>query len=395
MVTMQYVKAVEKSARGAEKKRVRKAGIDIPFLTIVFVMLAFGLIMVFSASAPSAFYNEGDKLYYIKRQLLWTVLGVGCMGVTMCISYKVIKKYASLLFIAALALLILVLAIGSTGGGAQRWLEIGPIRFQPSEIAKFALVFFFAKRMSEKPKNQIQQFTRGLLPYLFILGLVVGILILQDHLSGAVVLFMTGVIMLVAGGAKLSHLGMIALAGLAVLVPAAFLEEYRLKRLMSFLDPFADPTGDGYQIIQGLYAIASGGLFGLGLGQSRQKFLYIPEAHNDYIYAVICEELGFVGAILVAVLFVLLITRGIYIAMHAPDTFSSLSVFGVISVIGLQYLINVGVVTASIPNTGMQLPFFSAGGTSLVVIMAAMGVVLNVSRHVKPRGAMPREVARK
>lgn len=395
MVTMQYVKAVERKARGAEKKRVRKAGIDIPFLTIVFVMLAFGLIMVFSASAPSAFYKEGDKLYYIKRQLIWTVLGIGCMGVTMCVSYKLIKKYASILFIAALALLVLVLAIGSTGGGAQRWLEIGPIRFQPSELAKFALVFFFAKHMSEKPRHQIRKFVKGLLPYLFILGLVVGILILQDHLSGAIIIFATGIIMLVAGGAKISHLGLIALAGLAVIIPAAFLEEYRLKRLTAFLDPFADPTDTGYQIVQGLYAIASGGLFGLGLGQSRQKFLYIPEAHNDYIYAIICEELGFVGAILVAVLFVLLITRGVYIAMHAPDTFSSLTVFGIIAIMGLQYLINVGVVTASIPNTGMQLPFFSAGGTSLVVIMAAMGVVLNVSRSIKPRGTMSREGGKK
>ncbi len=380
-----------------EKKQKRKAvqGIDIPFLTIMFIMLAFGLIMVFSASAPSAFYKEGDKLYYIKRQLIWTVIGIAVMAGTMCISYRVIKRYASILFIGALVLLGLVLAVGSTGGGAQRWLEIGPIRFQPSELAKFALVFFFAKRMAERPRNQIQQFTRGLLPYLFILGLMVGILILQDHLSGAIILFATGVIMLVAGGAKLSHLGLIAMAGLAIIIPAAFLEEYRFKRLTAFLNPFADPTDTGYQIVQGLYAIASGGLFGLGLGQSRQKFLYIPEAHNDYIYAIICEELGFFGAILVAALFVLLITRGIYIAMHAPDTFSGLTVFGIISVVGLQYLVNVGVVTATIPNTGMQLPFFSAGGSSLIFIMAAMGVVLNISRHIKPKGAMPREGGRK
>lgn len=380
-----------------EKKQRKRAaqGIDFPFLTIMFVMLAFGLIMVFSASAPSAFYNEGDKLYYIKRQLIWTVVGLGVMTGTMCISYKVIKRYASIMFIGALVLLGLVLAVGSSGGGAQRWLEIGPIRFQPSEFAKFALVFFFAKRMSERPRNQLQQFTRGLLPYLFILGLMVGIMILQDHLSGAIILFATGVIMLVAGGAKLSHLGLIALAGLAIMIPAAFLEEYRLKRLTAFLNPFADPTDTGYQIIQGLYAIASGGLFGLGLGQSRQKFLYIPEAHNDYIYAIICEELGFFGAIIVAALFVLLITRGIYIAMHAPDTFSALTVFGIISVVGLQYLINVGVVTATIPNTGMQLPFFSAGGSSLIFIMAAMGVVLNISRQIKPKGAMSREGGKK
>lgn len=361
-------------------------GVDIPFLTIIFVMLAFGLIMVFSASAPSAFYNEGDKLYYIKRQLIWTVIGTGAMGVMLIIGHRLIKRYATIIFVAAMVLLGLVLAIGSTGGGAQRWLALGPIRFQPSEFAKFALVFFFAKRMAEKPKQQIRQFVHGLLPYLLILGMMVGIMILQDHLSGAVIIFMTGLVMLVAGGARISHLGMMMLAGLAVLVPAAFLEEYRLKRLMAFMDPFADPTDTGYQIVQGLYAIASGGLFGLGLGQSRQKFLYIPEAHNDYIYAIICEELGFVGAVLVAVLFVALITRGVYIALHAPDRFSSLTVFGVTAIIGLQYLINVAVVTGTIPNTGMQLPFFSAGGSSLIFIMAAMGVVLSISREINPKG---------
>ena len=372
-------------------KKKLLSGIDIPFLVIVLSMLVLGLIMVFSASSPSAFYKEGDKFYYIRRQLIWTVIGFIFMALTIRIPYRLIKKYANLTFAAAVGLLLLVLLVGSTGGGAQRWLAIGPIRFQPSELAKFALVFFFAKRISEKPRSHIQDFIHGLLPYLLILGGIVGVMLLQDHLSGAIVMFATGVIMLVAGGAKISHLVCIAMAGLAVIIPAAFLEEYRLKRLMAFLDPFADPTDTGYQIVQGLYAIASGGLFGLGLGQSRQKFLYIPEAHNDYIYAIICEELGFFGAILVAVLFALLITRGIYIALHAPDMFSSLSVFGIIAIIGLQYLINVGVVTSTIPNTGMQLPFFSAGGSSLIFIMTAVGIVLNVSRHIKPKGAMHRE----
>ncbi len=373
------------------KKLTVFRGVDLPFLFIVLAMLVLGLIMVFSASAPSAFYNTGDKLYYIRRQLLWTGIGFAGMTWACTVSYRTVKKYANILFIIAVALLLLVLFIGSSGGGAQRWLGFGPVRFQPSEFAKFALVLFFAKRMSEQPKNQIRNFTKGLLPYLMLLGAVLGIMILQDHLSGAIVMFMTGIILLVAGGAKISHLVTIGLAGLCVIVPAAFLEEYRLKRLLAFVVPFADPTDTGYQIVQGLYAIASGGLFGLGLGQSRQKFLYIPEAHNDYIYAIICEELGFFGAILVAVLFVLLITRGIYIALHAPDTFSALTAFGITAIIGLQYLINVGVVTASIPNTGMQLPFFSAGGSSLIFLMVAVGVLLNISKHIRPKSAMKRE----
>lgn len=375
------------AALNKKKRKTPLGNIDIPFLSIMLVMLAFGLIMVFSASAPSAFYNEGDKLYYIKRQLIWTAVGFAAMVFAANFGYKKLKKVSKLLCIGAFLLLVLVLIIGSTGGGAQRWLAIGPIRFQPSELAKFALIFFFAKEISERPRGHIQNFTRGLLPYMVVIGAFVGVMILQDHLSGAIVIFLSAMIVLLAGGAKFSHFAIMGGAGLCVLVPAAFLEEYRLKRLMAFMDPFADLTGNGWQIVQGLYAIASGGLFGLGLGQSRQKFLYIPEAHNDYIYAIICEELGFVGAIAVAILFALFITRGVYIALHAPDTFSSLTVFGITAIIGLQYLINVGVVTATIPNTGMQLPFFSAGGSSLIFIMAAMGIVLDVSRHIKPKGA--------
>ncbi len=376
-----------------QKKRVRKQGVDLPFLVIMLVMLAFGLLMVFSASSPSAFYNEGDKLYYIKKQLLFTGLGFVAMFFAMRVGYKAVKRLAPILCAISFGLLVLVLLIGTVGGGAQRWLSLGPISFQPSELAKFTLIFYFAKRISDNPARQMQKFREGLLPYLLIIGAFIGVMLLQDHLSGAVIIFMASMIMLLAGGAKIKHFVVAGASCLAVLVPAAFMVSYRLKRILIFLDPFSDKTGDGWQIVQGLYAIASGGLFGLGLGQSRQKFLYIPEAHNDYIYAIICEELGFFGALIVAALFALLITRGIYIALHAPDTFSSLTVFGIISIIGLQYLINVAVVTSTIPNTGMQLPFFSAGGSSLIFVMAAMGVVLDISRHVKPQGARAREGA--
>ena len=374
-----------------QKKRVRKQGVDMPFLVIMLVMLAFGLLMVFSASSPSAFYNEGDKFYYIKKQLLFTGLGFLAMFFAMRVGYKTVKRLAPILFAISFGLLVLVLLIGTVGGGAQRWLSLGPVSFQPSELVKFTLVFYFAKRISDSPRNQIQKIREGLLPYLLIIGAILGVMLLQDHLSGAIIIFLAAMIMLLAGGAKIKHFVVAGASCLGVLVPAAFLVSYRLKRILIFLDPFSDKTGDGWQIVQGLYAIASGGLFGLGLGQSRQKFLYIPEAHNDYIYAIICEELGFFGALIVAALFALLITRGVYIALHAPDTFSSLTVFGIISIIGLQYLINVAVVTSTIPNTGMQLPFFSAGGSSLIFIMAAMGVVLDISRHVKPQGARARE----
>lgn len=376
-----------------QKKRVRKQGVDLPFFVIMLVMLAFGLLMVFSASSPSAFYNEGDKFYYIKKQLLFTALGFVSMFVAMRVGYKTVKRLSPILFAISFGLLVLVLLIGTVGGGAQRWLSLGPVSFQPSELVKFTIVFYFAKRIADSPRNQIQKFREGLFPYLLIIGAILGVMLLQDHLSGAIIIFLASMIMLLAGGAKIKHFVVAGASCLCVLVPAAFMVSYRLKRILIFLDPFSDKTGDGWQIVQGLYAIASGGLFGLGLGQSRQKFLYIPEAHNDYIYAIICEELGFFGALIVLALFALFITRGIYIALHAPDTFSSLTVFGIISIIGLQYLINVAVVTSTIPNTGMQLPFFSAGGSSLIFIMAAMGVVLDVSRHIKPRGARAREGA--
>ena len=315
-------------------------------------------------------------------------LGFVAMGAAILLAPRFLKRFTNPIFYGSVILLGLVVAIGSVGGGAQRWLAIGPIRFQPSELVKFSLVFYFAKRISERPKNQICNFKTGLLPYLVILVILAGIMILQDHLSGAIMIMATGIIVLIAGGANMWHIGLLVPFAVAGAGALAVLEPYRFKRLVAFVDPFAVKMEEGWQIVQGLYAVASGGLFGLGLGQSRQKFLYIPEAHNDYIYAIICEELGFVGAIIVAALFALLITRGIYIALHTKDAFASLTVFGITSIIGLQYLINVGVVTSTIPNTGMQLPFFSAGGSSLIFIMGAMGVVLGMSKQVKPKGAM-------
>ncbi len=319
---------------------------------------------------------------------MWTALSYAAMIITSCINYKVVKKWAGAFCLISFILIMLVPFVGIESGGARRWLGIGNLSFQPSEVAKFALIFYFAKRISERPKNHFNSFVHGLLPYLLVLGAFLVGLILQDHLSGAVVIFAAMMIILLAGGAKISHFVTMLGIGLAGLAPFAYFERYRLNRLLAFLDPFADKQGIGWQIVQGLYAIGSGGLFGRGLGQSRQKFLYVPEAHNDYIYAILCEELGFAGAIIVALLFAAFITRGITIAMRAPDTFASLTVFGITSLIGLQYIINIGVVTASLPNTGMQLPFFSAGGSSLVFIMAAMGVVLNISRYTEKTGGM-------
>lgn len=371
------------------KKRIMPKGnrgrgkIDMPLFITLLVMIAFGLIMIFSASSPSSYYEEGNIFFYIKKQIIWTAVGFLAMFAADRFGYKMVKKYAGVICVGCFILMLLVVLIGKTGGGAQRWLAIGPITIQPSELSKFGLIFFFAKLLSERPKNHLDDFWKGFLPYIGIILLFVGCLYLQDHMSGAVIIFLTMMIILVVGGAKLSHMGIIGLCGVAGFALFAISDPYRIERILAYGDPFADKMDSGWQIVQGLYAIGSGGLFGRGLGQSRQKFLYIPEAHNDYIYAIICEELGFIGALLVATLFVFFVTRGITIALRAPDKFSSITAFGITALIGFQYLINVGVVTAVLPNTGMQLPFFSAGGSSLVIMMCAMGVLLNISRYMK------------
>lgn len=365
------------------KKKIRRGRIDMTLFTILSIMITFGLIMVFSASAPAAFYQHGDQFHFIKRQFIWTLVGFGAMFFFATVQYKVIKKWAGIFMIVSLVLMYLVPLIGIELNGAKRWLGIGPLTFQPSEIAKFALVFYFAKKMDESRHGSLNNFVYGFLPYIGVLGLFLLAMFLQDHLSAMVVTFGALMIVLYAGGANTKHFLLMGAVGVVALIPLAFFESYRLARIMTFLDPFADIKGGGWQIVQGLYAIGSGGIFGRGLGQARQKFLYVPEAHNDYIYAILCEELGFIGAILVAVLFAAFITRCIIIALNAPDTFSRVTVFGITTIIALQYIINIGVVTSVMPNTGMQLPFFSAGGTSLVFLMSAMGIVLNISRYSK------------
>lgn len=364
-----------------KRKLINFGGFDGVFLSILVTMITFGLIMVFSASAPSAFYQYGDQYHFIKRQLIWTVIGFLAMFITANTDYKKIKRWAGIICIGALGLMFLVPFVGIEVNGAKRWLGFGSFTIQPSEIAKFALILYFAKRMSEKPMGHLRDLIFGVGPYIGILALFIFAMILQDHLSAALLTFATMMVMLVVGGANIKHFVMMGAVGASAFIPLAVFTPYRLKRITTFLDPFADIAGDGWQIVQGLYAIGSGGIFGRGLGQARQKFLYVPEAHNDYIYAILCEELGLVGALCVAALFVAFLIRCIQIAEKAPDRFSKMTVFGIATLIAFQYIINLGVVTSSIPNTGMQLPFFSAGGSSLVFLMAAMGIILNISKH--------------
>jgi cell division protein FtsW len=366
-----------------EVKLVKKRGpFDFGFFLLVMILLSFGLIMVFSASSASAFYSKNDSFFFVKRQLVWAILGLFTMFFMASYDYRKLGKMSFPLLLISIILLIAVCIVGIEINGAKRWLGVGGLTFQPSEVAKLAVIIFFSYSLS-KNKNKIKLFFSGLVPYLLILAVIAALLMLEPHLSGTGVIFLTGVIILFVAGAKIYHFVLLSVPVIGAVIAAVVTSEYRWKRVTAFLDPFEDKMGSGWQIIQSLYAIGSGGLFGLGLGRSRQKFLYIPEPHSDFIFSILCEELGLVGAVTVIMLFVLLIWRGIKIALNAQDSFGSLLATGIITLIAVQVLINIAVVTSSMPVTGMPLPFFSAGGSSLVFIMASMGIVLSISRYSK------------
>ncbi len=360
----------------------KRGAFDFGFFLTVMILLSFGLIMVFSASSAQAFYDYGDAYYVIKRQLIWAALGLLAMFFMASFDYKKLIKLSFPLLLISIVLLLLVFVVGKEAKGATRWLGIGGLTFQPSEMAKIAIIIFFSASLSRNKKN-IKNFTKGFLPYILVLGVVAGIVFKQRHLSGTIVISLVGLIILFIAGARIVHFIAFLIPAIPVLVYAILIEPFRINRIVSFIDPWKYKMKEGYQAIQSLYAIGSGGIFGLGLGRSRQKFLYIPEAHNDFIFAILCEELGFVGAITAIVLFIILIWKGIVIALNAPDEFGSFLTVGVTLLIAVQVIINIAVVTSSMPVTGMPLPFFSAGGSSLVFLMASVGIVLNVSRYTK------------
>ncbi|MBR5236072.1 MAG: putative lipid II flippase FtsW [Clostridia bacterium] len=363
------------------KTKLTKTGYDFGFLLTLILLLAIGLLMVFSSSYPYAYYYFNDGLYFIKKQLIWAVLGIGAMIFTANFDYRKLKKLAFPILAVSFLLLALVLLVGTNVNGAKRWLGIGGLSFQPSEVAKLGLIIYFAASLSQI-KEKITDF-KELMRYLIVMVLFMGLLLLEPHFSICVILGLTLVIMLLVAGARIRHFAYLALP--VAFAGALFIlkEPYRLKRWTTFLDPAADALGAGWQILQSLYAIGSGGLFGVGFGNSRQKFLYVSEPQNDFIFSIVCEELGLIGALAILVLFAVFFWRGIKIAVHAPDTFSCLLVTGIISLVGVQTILNIAVVTSSIPTTGIPLPFFSAGGSSLFFLLAAMGVVLNVSKFKK------------
>lgn len=357
---------------------------DIGLMGATLLLLAIGVVMVYSASAVLAYHDFGDYYYYLKRQLLFAGLGVVAMVTTMNVDYWVWKKYAKIGLLVCFALLLIVLipGVGVVRGGARSWLGIGAFGIQPSEFMKMGVIIFLAKLLSEEQSN-ITRFVRGLLPPLLLVGLAFGLIMLQPDLGTGVVLVGAAMLIIFAAGARFAHLaglGLLGLAGFAGLIAAA---PYRLKRIAGFLDPWQDPLGTGYQIIQSLYAIGPGGLVGLGLGMSRQKYSYLPEPQTDFIFAIVGEELGFIGGALVLALFTLIVWRGMRTAITAPDAFGSLLAAGIVGMIAVQVIINIGVVIGLFPVTGITLPLISAGGSSLTLMLTAIGILLNISRYAR------------
>ena len=360
------------------------APVDLPFLVLVLALVAFGLVMLFSASYAVALYRRGDPYAYIRPQLLYAALGLAAMWLASRVDYHIYHKLAWPVLGVSLVLLTAVLFMPEYNG-CKRWLVIpGVGTLQPSEIAKFAVVLAFAHIISLNA-SRMQSFAVGVLPFALVLGAVAVLMLLEPHLSGTLLILGIGAVLMFVGGTALkwfllAGVSAVGAVGAAVAVMPD-LVPYAAARLASWLDPFADPLGDGHQTIQSLYAIGSGGATGLGLGNSRQKHLFVPEPQNDFIFSIVCEELGFVGALAVIALFVLLLLRGVTLAARAPDRFGGLLVVGFVVQVAMQAALNIAVVTNTIPNTGISLPFFSSGGTSLMMLLGEMGVVLSVSRQ--------------
>jgi len=386
------------TARGDEEIVRVRTGVDRIMLSLILVLLALGSIMVFSASYPSALAEEGDSLHYIKRQIIFLGIGAAVMLAASLLPPGFYKKMAFPTFCVATVLLVLVLipGVGISNGVARRWLGIRgtSFTFQPSEVMKIALILMLARYLDKRREDVLDRtersryLVRGTLIPCGILGFACVLVLLEKHLSGTVILGLIGVALLFISGVHPGWMFAVgATGGAAALGGFLAMNPYALERILTFTDENADKLDEAWQTTQGLFAIGSGGPFGLGLGGSLQKYSYVSEAQNDFIFTIWCEEMGFVGAVLVIGLFLLFIWRGFVIAMRAPDTFCALLVFGITCQVGIQAFLNIGVVTDVIPNTGISLPFFSYGGTSLIILMGEMGILLSVSKHSYQRRA--------
>ena len=373
-----------------EKRRPFYIGqLDFSLLIAIVILCAFGLVMLFSASyytaQNSSLYNY-DGFYFLKSQAMYLAAGLVAMYIVSRVDYHFFDKIRVFALVGTLLLMLLVLipGLGVSRNGAQRWLGIPGtgFTFQPSELAKFALIVYMAGFMSRRPQT-MKNLTKGVFPMLFIMGAFGLVLLLQKNMSMMVILLMTGVVMLFLGGAEIKHLLLLAGIALPILVVAVLMEDYRQSRVLMFMNPWESTEEGAYQLRQALIALGAGGVFGQGLNFSRQKLLFLPYGESDFIFAIIGEELGFVGCALLILVYLFVIYRGVRIAMRCKDRFGSLMAAGITAVIGMQAAINIAVATSSIPPTGQTLPFVSAGGTSLMIFLAAAGILLNISRNIE------------
>ena len=390
------------------EEQLARGPIDLPFLTLGVLLTLVGLVMLLSASYPSAYYNldasidtGGNPYYYFQRQLAFAVAGLVAMFIVSKIDYQRFRWMSVLALGVSVILLLLVFTpLGRSGGGARRWIQIG-VRFQPSEVAKIGIILFFSARLSKRrdqlkePKKWNRRTLTGrmgefldrigfleLVPYGIALLAVLIPIALQPHMSGMILIVIAAASVLFAAGIRLGWFvaaGTLVVGALTLIITKT---DYMTARINSWLDPASDPRGDGYQVLQSQTAIGSGGLLGVGLGNSKQKYLFLPEEHNDFIFAIVCEELGLIGACVIILLFALLIIRGYWLALHARDRFGTLLIVGINTLLAAQVFLNIGVVTGAIPPTGISLPFFSYGGTALMIQLAEMGMILSVSRQI-------------
>ena len=375
-------KKLKKGKSKKKFKRKKKLNSVNPYILYsVLALVAIGIIMVFSASYYDALYKHKDVFYFLKKELTWVPVGIGALIVIMLIDYHAWKKITIFGYGATILALVAVLIVGKNINGATRWLDIAGISFQPSELAKYVIVFFLAMMIDRYGK--VSKNWNVPLIYLSSALIFAGLVYKENNLSIASIIMFVAFIMIFVSGMSFKETLSLIIIGAVGIIVGIFSSDYRTERFVSFLDPWKYANDEGYQLIHSLYALGSGGLFGVGLGNSKQKALYMPEPHNDFIFAIIGEELGLIGCIAVIAIFVVLIWAGIKVAGKAKDRYGKLLATGIISVIALQALINIAVVTGSMPVTGVPLPFISYGGTSLVFNMAAMGVLLNISRQCK------------
>jgi cell division protein FtsW len=362
----------------------RKVAPDIWLFAVAIVLLSTGIVMIYSASAIVAADRFRDPYFFLKRQVFWAALGCGALWLALRTDYRRLEKFVPVLLGIAAVLLVLVLipGIGVSINGSRRWLRLGPLSFQPAELAKLALVLYLAAFLARK-RGELGDFWAGLVPPLAVGGVLAALVMLQPDLGNAVTLLVLTMGLLFLAGARTSWLAMLAVPALPLAALAIWVAPYRMRRVFAFLDPWQDPRGSGFQIIQSWLAFGGGGIFGRGIGESKQKLFYLPEAHTDFIFAIVGEELGVIGATVVVALFAVLVWRGLRIGLRATEPFGAYLALGITVLVATQTLVNLGVVTGLLPTKGLPLPFLSFGGSALLMTMVATGVLLNISQDAR------------